>query len=368
MIPRVTWHRTYPLFFTIALGHTSACSLAVDPGHYGEGANEAPPALLLGGERATSQPTTTADTLIANVTPEGRPLGWSPQLALPQAGVWHGHASTKQVVAFSFDRMGSSLLATSPWNGNTIGSWTKQAGPDLPPGHLEAGVALTDAAIFLVGSVQSDLGDQGQTQVAVSSRNNSGFGDFIPSSATLKKGRFRATILECEGHLLAIGGEGNHLGDPVPVADYEFARLSDQKNSLMAFEEGPGLIADGRSHRVSNAAAVCAFGFVYVLGGFSPTVNETTDVVLAASFSAQGQAGAWKAQPRLPAPLRQAAVFVAGRRLLVAGGRSGMNAAASSKVISSLIGTDGSLGPWVTETAAALPDGWVNAKAVALKN
>ncbi len=366
MIPPVPRLRTRQLILALAFGQASACSLVIDPGHYGEGANEAPPVLLLGGERATSQPSATADTLIAKVTREGRPLGWSPQLALPQAGVWYGHASTKEVMAFSYDRM-SSVLAFSAWNGNTLGGWTKQTGPTVPLDQLEAGILLTEAAIFLVGSIQG-VADQVQNKVAIAVRNNSVFGDFTPSTSTLVKGRFRATVRECEGHVLVIGGEGNHVGDPVPVEHFEFAKLSNQKSSVMAFKAGPGLVADGRPHRVSHAAAVCAFGFVYVIGGLSPTVNETTDVVLSASFSAQGQAGTWQGQTRLPAPLRQAVAFVAGRRLVVAGGRSGPNAPASTKVISSVIGADGSLGPWVTETAAALPDGWVNAKAVELNH
>ncbi|MDX2022685.1 MAG: hypothetical protein SF187_20790 [Deltaproteobacteria bacterium] len=354
------------LIFTLVFGPVSACTLVVDPGHYGEGANEASPALLLGGERASSQPTATADTLLAKATGEGLPLGWSPQLALPQAGIWHGHASAKQVVAFWYDRMGS-VLANASWNGKTLGPWTKQPGPLVPVEQLEAGLALTEGAIFLVGSTQGP-GDDDKSKVSIARRNNGAYGEFEAAPVRLINGRFRPTLLVCQGHLLVLGGEGNHLGDPVPVEHFDFAKLTNQNTGVAQFAAGPSFAMDGRPHRVSNAAAVCAFGSVYVLGGLSPTVNETTDVVLSAAFTAEGRAGPWRPQTRLPSPLRQAAAFVSGRRLVVAGGRSGPNAPANTKVISSQIGADGSLSPWVTETAAALPDGWVNARAVPLSN
>lgn len=173
-------------------------------------------------------------------------------------------------------------------------------------------------------------------------------------------------VIQCQGHLLALGGEGNHLGDPVPVEHFDIGKLSPQRDSLGAFQKGPALTFEGRPHRVSGAAVVCTQGFVFVIGGRASTVNETTDIVISASFSSDGTAGPWKTQGRLPAPSRDAVAFAAGNRLILAGGRSAATSPATTKVLSTAIAPDGSLGPWIAEPKAALPDGLLRASVVRL--
>jgi hypothetical protein len=333
---------------------TLGCTVAVEPSKYIEGANEASPVWILGGERATSSPSTTAEAFKSKVTTQGQPLGWEPQLALPRAGIWSAHSTDKELIAFSFDEA-DSYLAFAPWHGVDIGPWVKAGGPMVPRFHRESGVAITDKAIFLIGS---EAGPVGQSDaIAISERSGTVYSEFVDASQKLTKGRFRTTAIQCQGHLLAIGGEGNHLGDPVPVEHVDFAKLSANATSVGDFQAGPALAFEGRPHRVSGGAVACANGFVYVIGGKSPSVRETTDIVLAAPFSTDGKLGDWKAQPRLPAPLRDAVVFAAGNRLVVAGGRSSEISPPSTKVLSSEIAADGSLGAWITETRAALPDG-----------
>lgn len=232
--------------------------------------------------------------------------------------------------------------------------------PDLAAGTL----VLTDSAMFVLGNASSP--DGRMDGVAVSLRKRDSFGEFTIAAQTLASGRFRPRVVQCRGHLLALGGEGNHLGDPVPVEYFDIAKLSPERNSLGAFAKGPPMTFEGRPHRVSGAAVVCTRGLVFVIGGQSETYNETTDIVISASFSADGKAGPWKNQGRLPAPSREAVAFAAGDRLVLVGGRSAANSPPSTKVLSSVIAPDGTLGPWVSEQRSALPDGLLRASVVQL--
>jgi len=172
------------LFLLPCLGvQMLGCTLAIEPSHYGDGTNEPPPVLLLGGERASSSPRSTAETFTAKVGASGQPLGWVPQLALPRAGDWMSHASKTDIVASSLSP-DSNLEAFSAWDGTALRPWVVKVGPalpDLPGGTL----VLTDAAMFVLGNASSPDGKM--DRIAVSLRKGDSFGDFAiaPRSSAL---------------------------------------------------------------------------------------------------------------------------------------------------------------------------------------
>lgn len=177
------------------------CTFAIEPSQYGNGTNEPAPALLLGGERESSSPRSTAETFTVKVGPSGQPLGWVPQLALPRAGDWISHASKTGIVAFSLSP-DSNLEAFSAWDGTSLRPWMVKVGPALP--DLAAGtLVLTDAAMFVLGNANSPEGRM--DGVAVSLRKGDSFGGFAIAPQILATGRFRPMVIQCRGHLLALG-------------------------------------------------------------------------------------------------------------------------------------------------------------------
>lgn len=137
-----------------------------------------------------------------------------------------------------------------------------------------------------------------------------------------------------------LAGGVTNLGTFAPLATVWVAGWSPDSGQLQSWAQGPNLPVATFN---ANGAFDPATDTVYVLGG-----EVTGPVFTAAVWYAQavnGQLGAWKAGPSLPAPMILMAAAVVNGWLVVAGGQTGA-ATSTTGTWLARVQADGSLAPW----------------------
>ena len=101
-------------------------------------------------------------------------------------------------------------------------------------------------------------------------------------------------------------------------------------------------------------------GYLYLIGGYTPSTSNTTSNVFRATINANGSIGVWTATASLPVATGRAATTIYGNHMYSFGGYT---TAASPNVYVTTINADGSLGTWSSLTS--LPSNAQNTTAAA---
>lgn len=118
-----------------------------------------------------------------------------------------------------------------------------------------------------------------------------------------------------------------------------------------------------------GAAAIPANGYLYAWGGDGNTV-AVFDMCVYAKVNADGSLGAWQSGTTLPTTSWFPAACSIGNNIIMSIGiiNDTSNANASDKVYVCQVNTDGTMGAWVEQTGAALPQPLYGTQLVAVNN
>ncbi len=207
----------------------------------------------------------------------------------------------------------SLLLRTverAPINADgTLGAW--QALPDLPSSAPGAGVALVDNTVLIIGGLRAF---KPSTKVMVADIQDNGDLTQVGDGPDLTVSRFHLTAVSHGKTVYVIGGLTGDGKDNTPSV--ERAEVGDL--GVGAFSETTPLPAK-RSHH----AAVVIDDTIYVLGGLTGDPagqNEGYSDVLRSVLGADGTPGPWEHAGDLPYNLATHAAFAHAGKLYVLGG------------------------------------------------
>jgi N-acetylneuraminic acid mutarotase len=141
-------------------------------------------------------------------------------------------------------------------------------------------------------------------------------------------------VVAANGYVYAIGG-----GDLNNLRRSEvYVSRVQTSGSLAAWEPTTPLPSPR-----ANLCTVTAQGYVYAIGGDDESIQSTATVYVAALDPDTGSVGPWSVTTAMPAPRQGFSAVTDGTHIYVIGGDS---VAVGSQVLHSLIGSDGTLGPW----------------------
>ena len=189
-----------------------------------------------------------------------------------------------------------------------IGPWGK--GPALPPGKVgflyHTVTAGKDCIYVMGGAYKDQSGKDGVSDEVWFSRigEDGKPGPWAKTSTLPAARKFGAGIIG-NGRIYYIGGQYNRE---------IYAAMIKPDGSLDKWEEAGKLPTN-----LYGMEAVCADGFLYVIGG-CVLINRQSEKVFRAKIMEDGTLGKWRRTESLPAPLGLYAMAVKGREVFVFGG------------------------------------------------
>lgn len=270
-----------------------------------------------------------ADVLTAAFLADGGLGAFVRAGALPSArsGVAVSSRVGHLLVAGGETASGPSLeVLTAPLGPGTVGPWSSN--PPLPSPRVRASAAVHGGQVVLVGGAGSDV-------VAARWHSDGRVTAFSPLG-TVPELRPGLAAAVAGDELFVAGGDVAR-----PVVSARLAPVA----SAGTFVAGPSLPAPRRAARLVSTAT-----HVYLLGGSSPSADFAD--VLVAARQPDDTLGPWVPTTPLPQGRYLHVALVAGRRLYVLGGTTGMGPTADALTAPLL--DDGGVGDWTPTTP--LPD------------
>jgi hypothetical protein len=165
----------------------------------------------------------------------------------------------------------------------------------------------------------------------------------VKSSTTLPAPLRYMSMLAYKTFVYMIGGEGE-AGSLVHVA------RSDPTAGVAPFVATTEIVnpVTTQSYSPPGPILCAADGRFWIIGG------TNTDIVLGSAINeGDGSLGPWKAETKLPGPLRDAGCFILGGALYLVGGIGPTSR--TDSILRAPINADGSLGDWDANTGDKLP-------------
>lgn len=307
-------------------------------------------------------PAWTADVWAGVLDGAGRVASWRAEQSAPVPGPFDAAGRTGGywfTLGFGIGVGGGRghTLQSIGWGPGPTTPW--RAARVSPPGGLvESARAFFGGHVAVVGGSREVPVDGGtdtvitdEVHVAALDAMKGELGAFADAGASLLVPRIRAGVVASGGRLYVLGGRTTGYAT---TASVEMASADEASGTIGSFAAQPSLSLAGQDHAVFQPAAVVAEGHLYVAGGRVTGNNQPTDVVLASKIdAATGALTEFRAQPKLPRPLRDFALVAHRGVLYVVGGADASGRTAA--VLTARIDANGDLSAWEETGNAPLP-------------
>jgi len=285
-------------------------------------------------------PVDVAETMRTTLSASGDLGPWTFDVPPPQSASW-----TRAVLSGErFLLQSRSVLLTVRFAGsNLVPEWRTLPAPGLPEGLMRPWL-VSDDSLVVAGGQSEGLFTTNVFSAAI--HPDGGVDGWQTVTSKLVKARGEVTLLRHGDFLYAIGGRDNGSSSAPGRDEVEVARFG-ADGALGPFAATTNLVdpaADAATFGVFAPTVTAGAGHLFVIGGQrSASSGSTTDIAIAAKIDeATGELGAWRALPKLPAPMNGAAAVVASDSVLVFGGSLGSTF--SDGVLALSIGPNGSFG------------------------
>jgi N-acetylneuraminic acid mutarotase len=236
-------------------------------------------------------------------------------------------------------------LATSYYarleSDGTVASWT--ATTSLPAGRAYATATVSNGYVYVIGGNNSNTS---QTSVYYAKLNSDGTIGSWSTTTVLPAARDRATTVTANGYVYVIGGTSDNGATPLNSVYY--AKLNSD-GTVGSWSTTTTLTAARY-----NANSVIANGYVYVIGGYNGSTQDTTYY---AKLNSDGTIGSWSTTSTLPAPRYGATSIAANGYIYTIGGYNG--GSAQSTTYYAKINVNGTVNSWQTATNNLPANRWL---------
>ncbi len=232
-----------------------------------------------------------------------------------------------------------TVFAAAP---GSIGSWTTSPST-LPQGVQGAAAVTYNGYVYEIGGYGS-VGNYLNSTYYAKVNSNGSIGSWTTSPSTLPLNLSGITAVTYNGYVYVMGGYNS-----INFTQATFYAKLNSDGSIGNWTYGtvlPSILDD--------ATSVVDNGYIYVIGGYSGTENNT---VYYAKVNSNGSIGSWTTSPStLPQGLDTAASVTANGYVYVFGGET--TGSILNTIYFAKLNSDGSVGSWLTDSNTLPQELW----------